>query len=463
MASQVVNAAGRLDRLPIGSFHWRLFALIGAGMFFDGLDSYIAGGVLGALTQSGWSNLGLNAHFISATFVGMTIGAWFAGIVGDRYGRRTAYQVNLLIFGLASLAGAFAPSMPWLIAARLFMGIGIGAEVVAGYVMMGEFIPPRQRGRWVGALAVITNSALFFASVMGAFIIPTLGWRWMFGIVGAGALLIWLARRGLPESPRWLESKGRLAEAEAAMAGIEAEVSRGAPLREPSRQPRPVQKQGALADVFKGAMLLRTLVGSMIIIAISVALYGFVGWLPTFFVKQGLDLNHSLGFTAAMTLGSPLGNAFAMWLSDKGGRKLGLLSFTLAAAVLGVVYPFAGAGLQMVVIGFLLVFCIGVMIGIGWAVYVSELFPTELRMRGVGICNTAGRIVSIATPYAVVGLFNFGGISAVVFTLSGILVVMALLVALFGIETRNRSLEDLRPEEAEAPVAAPVLAQHPRA
>ncbi|MFC7552929.1 MFS transporter [Pseudoroseomonas wenyumeiae] len=209
-----------------------------------------------------------------------------------------------------------------------------------------------------------------------------------------------------------------------------------------------------MADLFKGAMLVRTLVGSMIIIAISVALYGFVGWLPTFFVKQGLDLNHSLGFTAAMTLGSPLGNAFAMWLSDKGGRKAGLLGFTLAAAVLGVVYPFAGAGLQVVLIGFLLVFCIGVMIGVGWAVYVSELFPTEMRMRGVGICNTAGRVVSIATPYAVVGLFNFGGVSAVVFTLAGILVAMALLVALFGIETRSRSLEDLRPEEAAPPLAA---------
>jgi putative MFS transporter len=462
MASQVVNAAGRLDRLPIRRFHWRLFALIGAGMFFDGLDSYIAGGVLGALTQSGWSSLGLNAHFISATFVGMTIGAWSAGILGDRFGRRSAYQVNLLIFGLASLAGAVAPSMPWLIAARLFMGIGIGAEVVAGYVMMGEFIPPRQRGRWVGALAVITNSALFFASVMGTVIIPWLGWRWMFGLVGAGALLAWLARRGLPESPRWLESKGRDAEAEATMAAIEAEVSRGAPLPEAARHlPRPALR-AAMVDVFRGAMLMRTLVGSMIIVAISVALYGFVGWLPTFFVKQGLDLGHSLAFTAAMTLGSPLGNLFAMWLSDKGGRKLGLVACALAAAVLGVVYPFAGAGLQVVAIGFLLVFCIGVMIGTGWAVYVSELFPTELRMRGVGICNTAGRIVSIATPYAVVGLFGFGGVSAVVFTLSGILLAMALLVAAFGIETRSRSLEDLRPEEDAAP-AAPALAQPPRA
>jgi putative MFS transporter len=447
MAGRIVNAAGRLDRLPIGSFHWRLFALIGAGMFFDGLDSYIAGGVLGSLTQSGWSNLGLNAHFISATFVGMTIGASFGGVIGDRYGRRTAYQVNLLIFGLASLAGAVAPSMGWLIGARLFMGIGIGAEVVAGYVMMGEFIPPRQRGRWVGALAVVTNSALFVASVLGAVIIPYLGWRWMFGLVGIGSLIIWFLRRGLPESPRWLESKGRLDEAEAAMIAIEAEVSGGKPLPEAVYNPPRVQPTPSIGRLFKGALLVRTLVGSMIIIAISVALYGFVGWLPTFFVKQGFGLGSSLAFTAAMTFGSPLGNAFAMWLSDRGGRKMGLLTFMILAAVLGVIYPYAANSTQVIIIGFLLVFCIGVMIGVGWAVYVSELFPTELRMRGVGICNTAGRIVSIGTPYGVVGLFEVWGVSGVVFTLSGILLVTAVLVALFGFETRSRTLEELRPDD----------------
>ncbi|RYF12264.1 MAG: hypothetical protein EOO77_17720 [Oxalobacteraceae bacterium] len=83
-----VNAAGRLDRIPVGSFHWRLFAIVGAGMFFDGFDSYLAAGVLGAMTKSGYSDLAHNAHFISATFVGMTIGAFSAGAMGDRMGRR---------------------------------------------------------------------------------------------------------------------------------------------------------------------------------------------------------------------------------------------------------------------------------------------------------------------------------------------------------------------------------------
>jgi putative MFS transporter len=329
------------------------------------------------------------------------------------------------------------------------MGVGIGAEVVCGYVTLGEFVPPGQRGRWAGGLAIITNSALFFANVFGALIIPTLGWRWMFGLVGVGSLVVWLFRRGLPESPRWLESKGRIAEAEAVLVSIEAEASRRGALPEPLYHPTPVLPHQPLSALFTPALLTRTLVGSMVVIGISSALYGFVAWLPTFFVKQGLGVSSSLAFTAAMSFGSPLGNAFSMWLSERAGRKSTLVVCALITAALGVIYPLAGNAIQIVTVGFLLVFFMGIMIGIGWALYVPELFPTELRMRGAGTCNTAGRIVSIATPYAVVALFGLWGVAGVVLTLSVVLLAMALTVAFFGIETRQRSLEDLRPEADE--------------
>ena len=116
------SRALRLDRLPISSFHRRIFWLIGAGMFFDGYDLYVGASVLGSTVSSGFSTLAQNAQFVSMTFVGMTIGALSPGFLGDAYGRRFTYQVNLLIFGLASLAAAFAPSMDWLIAARFVHG-----------------------------------------------------------------------------------------------------------------------------------------------------------------------------------------------------------------------------------------------------------------------------------------------------------------------------------------------------
>jgi putative MFS transporter len=164
MQAKAVNAGARLDRLPVSKFHWRVLGLIAGGMFLDAFEIYLAGGVLGALVKSGWSDLARNAQFISITFAGMVVGAWFAGILGDRHGRRFSYQANLLIFGLASFAAAAAPSMTWLIAARFVMGLGLGAEIVVGYVTMTEFVPPQQRAKWGAGLSALTNTALFVSS-----------------------------------------------------------------------------------------------------------------------------------------------------------------------------------------------------------------------------------------------------------------------------------------------------------
>src|SRR6266571_8985783 len=119
--SRKVNAGARLDRLPLSSFHRRIFFLIGAGMFFDGYDLYVGTTVLGSTLQSGFSTLNQNAQFVSLTFLGMTLGSLITGFLGDRYGRRFTYQVNLLIFGIASLAAAFAPSMDTLNLLRFVM------------------------------------------------------------------------------------------------------------------------------------------------------------------------------------------------------------------------------------------------------------------------------------------------------------------------------------------------------
>ena len=114
VAIGIVNSGARLDRLPIASFHWKVLGLISAGAFLDAFDIYLAAGALGAMVKSGFSDLRLNALFISVTFLGMLIGAGFAGYLGDRFGRRSSYQTNLLIFGIASIAACFVPNMTWL-------------------------------------------------------------------------------------------------------------------------------------------------------------------------------------------------------------------------------------------------------------------------------------------------------------------------------------------------------------
>src|SRR6202046_3488743 len=225
-----VNAGARLDRLPISPFHYRIFWLVGAGMFFDGYDLYVAGGGLAPLGQSQFSTLAQIPQFISLTFVGMTAGALITGFIGDRFGRRFTYQINLLIFGLASLAAAFVQNMDQLIICRFVQGLGLGAEIVVGYSTLTEFVPPKTRGRWLSMMAFLTVTGFPVTALLGYLIIPAFGWRPMFIIAGVGSLIVWYLRKNLPESPRWLESQGRAAEAEALMQSIEAESSGGAAL-----------------------------------------------------------------------------------------------------------------------------------------------------------------------------------------------------------------------------------------
>jgi putative MFS transporter len=216
-----VNAGARLDRLPISSFHRRVLALIGIGMFFDGFDVYLAATVLGATLKSGFSTIGQNAQFVSVTFLGMMLGSLLTGFLGDRYGRRFTYQANLAVFGFASIASAFAPSMNVLILLRGVMGLGLGAEMVVGFSTLTEFVPPRARGRWLGALSAMVVSSLPISGLIATAIIPRLGWRAMFVLGGLGALVVWYLRKALPESPRWLESVGRDEEANTLLEAIE--------------------------------------------------------------------------------------------------------------------------------------------------------------------------------------------------------------------------------------------------
>ena len=224
MATAAHDIGRRLDALPTGRFHYRLTALIVGGLFVDQFDNYITGGVLGAAVKEGWSTMEKNALFVSAGTAGMTIGSITAGWIGDTYGRRFSFQMNLLIFGIFSFAAAASPSMGWLTASRFAMGLGMGAEFVIAFAMLSEFVPPKTRGRWQASLAVISNAAVFLSSLCGFLIIPHYGWRWVFVIAGVAALLVWLLRKSLPESPRWLESQGRVEEAEKVFGDIVHEL-----------------------------------------------------------------------------------------------------------------------------------------------------------------------------------------------------------------------------------------------
>ena len=122
--------------------------------------------------------------------------------------------------------------------------MGFGAEIVVGYSTLTEFVPPKTRGRWLAFMAFLVVAGFPATALLGYLVIPAFGWRPMFVVAGVGALVVWYLRKRLPESPRWLESKGRTAEAEALMLSIEKEVAAGAappppavPVATPRRSP----------------------------------------------------------------------------------------------------------------------------------------------------------------------------------------------------------------------------------
>ena len=453
---QGLDIGRRLDRLAISRFHWRILGLIAAGMFFDSFDLYLAGGVLGALVQSGESTISLNATFISATFFGMMIGAWAAGILGDRFGRRFSYQVNLLIFGLASLAGALAPSMPWLIVCRFFMGLGLGAEIVVGYGTLSEFIPARHRGRFATLLNLIINASLFLATVVGWLVIPRFGWRWMFVMVAIGAGTVWFLRRAMPESPRWLASQGRVDEAEEIMRAIEAEapVYDLTPLPATARIEAPVHFR--TLDLFGPKLLRRTIVGMVVTMALLTFNFAFVSWVPTFLVKQGHGVSNSLGLSALMFAGGPLGSLIGLLLSERVGRRWGLVLFSLIGIVVSAAYAYATTSFALGALGFIVTCVIYVLSSLSIACYVPELFPTEVRMRGTGLCNAAGRAINIVVPFVVASAFNSFGLFGVVALITFALLAQTFVLVVMGIETKQRSLEELAADPDVVLVDAPV-------
>lgn len=441
-----MNAGARLDRLPISSFHRRILWLIGIGMFFDGFDIYVAGAVLGATFKSGFSTMGQNAEFVSVTFLGMMLGAFFTGFLGDRYGRRFTYQANLAIFGIASLASAFAPSMLVLILLRFAMGAGLGAENVVGYATMTEFVPPQARGKWLGIVSVFVVSGLPVTGLLGTLLIPHFGWRIMFVLGGLGAMIVWYLRKALPESPRWLESVGRKEEAETILQDIESEVAlHHGPLKKPASLPTPSRSR-SLGSLLNPVLLPRMIVGSTTLIVVNTLIFGFVTWLPTFFVQQGRSIASSLGYSLIISLGAPLGTALGAFTADSWGRKPTIVGASLLTIVIGSIYPFVDTPGVLLLVGFLLMIPIYVQVAVLFAIYIPELFPTEVRMRASGICNTFGRGATILTPFIVVALFKAYRVTGVVGFLIALLIAQIFMVIRFGVEPKKKGLEEIDPE-----------------
>ena len=299
-------------------------------------------------------------------------------------------------------------------------------------------------------MAFLVVAGFPVTAILSYLIIPTWGWRPMFVIAGIGSLIVWYLRKNLPESPRWLEAKGRTAEAEALMQTIEKEVAAGAGPLPPAVSAAPIP-QLSLADAFKPPILQRLLVGCWVLITINTLIFGFVIFLPQFFLRQGLTIANSLGYTVVLACASLIGCAIGAWSSDAIGRRWSIIGASLLTIVAGWVYAhFSAASDPTIVlaVGFVLIVAIYVQTAILFGVYTPELFPTEIRLRANGICNTLGRGATVVSPFVVGYLMVNYQLPGVIWLMIGLVVVQIVAVYFWGVEPAKRSLEGVATAKA---------------
>src|SRR5262249_16468534 len=279
---------------------------------------------------------------------------------------------------------------------------------------------------------------------LGYLIIPVYGWRPMFAIAGIGALIVWFLRKALPESPRWLEAQGRTREAEDLMQTIELEAAAAGQLSPPSvSAPAGTVRLSALLTP---ALLPRMIVGSWVLITINTLIFGFVTWLPQFFLQQGLTITRSFAYTLVIALGTPFGALCGAFCADSLGRRRTIIAASMATIVLGAIYSRFTAATDpwlILTVGFLLIVVIYVQVAMLFGVYTPELFPTDVRLRANGICHTFGRAATIVSPFIVLWLSQHYGISGVLALMVALLLVQIVAVWGWGVEPRQRPLEEL--------------------
>ena len=447
-----MRVADRLDRLPLTRFHYRLLLLSGLGWLFDSMDGGLMSFVLARL-KTEW-RLGPDQIAIagSAGIAGMLLGGAIAGSLADRFGRKAVFQATLLIFTLATGLCSLAQGLVALVLLRFLVGLGLGGELPVAAALVSEFAPAKHRGR----LVVLLESFWAFGWAAAAIIAEILArraqltgqpfpWRAAFLIGALPALYVFVLRRALPESPRYLASRGKLERAEAVLQTIErsAGIAPG-PALSPEAGAVPAARRARLRDLFAPRLARRTVMLWLLWFTMAYSYYGIFTWLPTLLAGQGLPLATSFKFTLIITLAQIPGYFTAAYFVEKIGRKATLVPFMLLCAVGSYFFGGARSEHDLILWGCLLSF-----FNLGaWGVtygYTPELYPTWLRGTGTGFAAAFGRIGGILAPLAVGRLMGVwgGGFAAVFVMFAAVLAAGSVSVVLLGEETRGRTLEQI--------------------
>ena len=438
---QRVSAAGRLDRLPVFSFHRRMMWLLSFCFFFElgGINTFA---YAAPAIRAQWGiSIATISLITSGTFLGMFVGATTGGWFADHVGRKRALILSVGWFSAFSLLNAFAWEPVGLFLARLMTGIGLAAMTAIAITYIAEMYPAQRRGAYQGWIMAIGLCGIPVAALVARFVVPAFpfGWRLVF-VWGALGLIFPFAARNLEESPRWHEKRGQLAEADAILQRIEtaAERETGLPLSAPLPL-NPVPREGRYLDLFAPRIRQRTFMLLAAWIFQTLGFYGFSAFAPTLLVEHGFKLVESLQWVTLMQFAGVPGAFIAGFISDRWQRKYWISLFAILIATCGILYGVTFRAEFIVIFGGLMTMLIQAFAPLLYA-YTAECFPTEIRSTGTGLTYGIGRLSNAAGPLVIAFLFATYGYASVFAYIAACWLVVAATVAAMGPLTRGRTL-----------------------
>jgi putative MFS transporter len=464
----------RLESIPFSRWHLRARLIVGSATFFDAFDALSLAFVLPVLVRLWAITPAEIGWLIAIGYLGQFVGALVFGALAERYGRIWSVAGATALMSLMSIACALAGNFATLLTLRLIQGIGVGGEMPVAATYINELSKARGRGRFFLLYELIFPVGLMTTGQIGAVLVPTLGWQVMFLIGGIPGLLVTVLLLRLPESPRWLIEKGRIADADAVIREIEAATPgfgirdsgyegtshdcsggtqdrRGGPSGPPSgesRVPNPESRtiRARASELFVGPYRARTLVVWVLWASAYFITNGLNNWMPTLYSSV-----YRLSLAAALRAGTFNNIAqvailivCAFAIDAVGRRRWTILGFIAGAALLAMLGTFAAHSVTAVIALVTLSYGIVGSVNAVLYLYTPEIYPTRMRALGTGAATCWLRLASAAGPVFVGYLVAARG-TAAVFLMFAAAGVTGAAAALGMLETRNRKLEDLAP------------------
>ena len=454
MSKKNANIVARLDRLPNSGWHIKMW-LVSAFALLVCWSNGIGGAVQNVLlNELHWLEPGstLLAMWGTTYTAGQLFGALVGGPIGDKIGRKKSILLYEVIHIIAMIGGAAAPNVTVLYVFRLIQGFGLGALLVVLFAAFTEYVPGKNRGVWSSRNSFIGNFAHPICNGIALVIVSTgvsmnMNWRIQYIIPSVLSIIASIIiYNKYPESPRWLESQGRVEEADAIMTSIEKEIeaSTGKPLPPVEAVEAKAVKNLPYSALFKGKLLKRTICGSLVLIGMNTIQYTLMNWMPSLLSSLGYDTSQSQFMTMFGLFGAPFGIFLASLYMDKVPRKATGVILLIAMAVMGIITSKQTTMTALIASTFVLNTFIYMYVCYASAVYVPEMWPTSAKLSGSGFCNAMGRVSNIFFPFLVTSVAAGSmGSNGVFVLISAVAVIIAVSIVVFGVETRGESVEDI--------------------